>query len=246
MNENLPFEADFPDNQLDNATNVTSSIPTDVKVISLTKPKRKYTKRKKEVSEPLPVADVEEKVEKEEKLTKQKTSDDEENFESWDAYERLESATDVVESDPAHRVWLLSSKFFDKPVLKLHDLVLKELALSIIPDGDLAYAYAIKMDCIEEWLNMGFPELAKRRLAHMLFRLQLLRSIEGIERITQGGGTATSMILTPGQLERGDMSSFTHEEGPGLSAPRLSGVGGLVGKLKRKKRWWQQKSGGLA
>ena len=117
-------------------------------------------------------------------------------------------------------------------MFKLHDLVVKELSLSYLQDTELAMIYAIKMDCVEEWLSMGMTQLAKRRLAHMLFRLRLNTSIEGSELVLQHGTSAVSMSMNREEREReGIPDPDQSGGGSGVGAPRFS----LLKKLMNKK-----------
>lgn len=146
----------------------------------------------------------------------------------WDDYERQKGMSDYLDSEWSHKSYLLSTKFIDKEVLYLHELVLKELSLSNLPDTEIAFIYAVKMDCIEEWMSMGFYDLAKQRLTHMLFRLRLMTSVEGLELIAQHGTSAISMSMERLQPEREGMNE-EDEQGKKKSL----GIKNLVNKLRR-------------
>lgn len=177
------------------------------------------------------------------------TDTSQDNFSELDRFEQTGkqiTLTEIINNEYEQRVWLLSSKFTDKPDFSLQDLILKELALSNIPDLESAYIYSVKMDCVEEWNNIGFPNLAKRRLAKMLIRLQILRGVGGVERFLQSGHTAASMLVTNPQMERSEYMQIPEEEmnlprGHGMGG-RLAGIGGGIVKMAKgtpgKKRWW--------
>ena len=86
--------------------------------------------------------------------------------------------------------------------MKIHDLMLKELCLSNIPDTELASIYAGKMDCIESELSMGMTDLAQSRLFRMGVRLNLLRSVGYQESLGQHGHMQTSISMEHEQIER--------------------------------------------
>lgn len=149
----------------------------------------------------------------------------------WDEYERTQGISDYVENEWAHKTYMLGTKFVDKEIIKLHDLVLKELALSNLPDTEIAFIYAVKMDCIEEWLSMGFLDLAKQRLVHMLFRLKLMTSVEGLELIAQHGTSSIAMSMDRLQPSR---EGFPEDEGEEQKGKKKSiGIKKLVNKLRR-------------
>lgn len=149
----------------------------------------------------------------------------------WVQYEKSQyNASEYLESEWDHKSWMLSTKFYDKPVIKLHELVLKELSLSNLPDAELALIYSIKMDCIEEMLSMGFTDLAKQLLIHMLFRLRLNTSVEGINMIGQYGTSTMTM-----NVDRSDMKRQILEDQEQDKSPKL-GLGGFVGKIRGKKQ----------
>jgi len=150
----------------------------------------------------------------------------------WDKFEKMdESSYDYLESEYDHKAFLLNTKFRDKDVFKLHDLVVKELSLSVLPDSELALIYSVKMDCVEEWLSMGMTQLAKRRLSHMLFRLRLNTSIEGSELVLQHGTSAVSMSMNREEREREGIPDPDAPQGTQMKAPRFS----LLKKLMNKK-----------
>lgn len=150
----------------------------------------------------------------------------------WERFEKMdESSYDYLESEYDHKAFLLNTKFRDKEVFKLHDLVVKELSLSYLSDAELALIYAVKMDCVEEWLSMGMTQLAKRRLSHMLFRLRLNTSIEGSELVLQHGTSAVSMSMNREEREREGIPDPDAPQGTGVKAPRFS----LLKKLMNKK-----------
>jgi len=163
----------------------------------------------------------------------------------WDALETSgENYSEVVQSDPEHRVYLLNTRNFDKKKLSLSDLLMKELTISFLPDPEVAFIYAVKMDCTQEWLSMGFTNLAKSRLFRVMSRLQLARSVQGRERVYQGGGTNTSMMLMPPQQERQEYMPMQEE---GFQMPKLGGgkgIAGVVGALRNRKgggkSWWDE------
>jgi hypothetical protein len=146
----------------------------------------------------------------------------------WDEYESQKAVADYIDSEWSHKSYLLSTKFVDKDTLKLHDLVLKELSLSNLPDTEIAFIYSVKMDCIEEWLAMGFYDLAKQRLVHMLFRLRLMTSVEGLELIAQHGSSAISMSMDRMMPER---DALPEDESQGKK-PSI-GLKKIINKLRR-------------
>lgn len=121
----------------------------------------------------------------------------------WEKFEDMASDShDYIETPYEQKAWLLTTRFKDKPVMDLRDLVLKELATAFIQDPEQALIYSIKMDCVEEWLSLDFHDLAKSRLVHMLFRLYLSKSIGGIENIAQHGTSSIGMSLDREDHER--------------------------------------------
>jgi hypothetical protein len=149
-------------------------------------------------------------------------------FDEWARYEKSQyNMSEYLESEWDHKSWMLGTKFFDKEVIKLHELVLKELSLSNLPDSELAFIYSVKMDCIEEWLSMGLTDLAKQRLVHMLFRLRLLTSIDGLELVGQHGTSAISMSMDRPETQR----AMIEEEEQQNKKPKL-GLGSITNRLK--------------
>lgn len=145
----------------------------------------------------------------------------------WISYEKAQkNPTEYLESEWEHKSWLLTTKFYDEDVMRLHDLVVKELALSNIPDYELAYIFSVKMDCVEEFLSMGFSDLAKQMLVRILFRLRLLTSVEGLELIGQHGTSAISMSMDRQEMPR---QNYDEEQQPKKSK---LGLGSIVNRLK--------------
>jgi hypothetical protein len=148
----------------------------------------------------------------------------------WVTYENSQhQSTDYLENEWDHRSYLLGTKYYEKDVMQLHELVLKELSLSNLPDTELAFIYSVKMDCIEEWLSMGFYELAQQRLVHMLFRLRLMTSVEALELIAQHGTSAISMSMDRGEMQREGLPDQEQE-----GRTRL-GLGGILNRVKGRK-----------
>lgn len=148
----------------------------------------------------------------------------------WNQYQQQQSTmSEFLESEWDHKSFLLSTKFQDRDsAMKLHELVLKELSLSNLPDFELAMIYSIKMDCIEEWLSMGFYDLAKQRLTHMLFRLNLNKSIEALELMGQHGEASINITRQQQELERMGWDQDQEKK------PKL-GLGGITDRLRGKK-----------
>lgn len=114
----------------------------------------------------------------------------------WRSFQKMGmNMPNVLETDYEHKAWLLTSKFLDKPTIQLHDLAIKELRIANLPDTELALVYAFKMDCVEDWLSVGYGDLAKQRLIHMLFRLGLSVSVDAKELTLQHGQSNVSMTL---------------------------------------------------
>lgn len=149
----------------------------------------------------------------------------------WKTYsKRQRMPSEYLENEWEHKSYLLATSFYDKTVMELHDLVLKELALSNLPDYELSYIYSVKMDCVEEFLSMGFPELAKQMLVRIIFRLRLLTSVEGLELIGQHGTSAISMTM-----DRQDMSRFNPDEEQPQKKSKL-GLGSIIDRVKGGKK----------
>lgn len=147
----------------------------------------------------------------------------------WERFEEMETATEYMESEYDHKAWLLGTKFRDIDVFKLHDLIQKELSLSYLPDHELALIYSIEMDCIEEILSMGMVTLAKRLMVHMLVRLKINMSIEGIESILQHG---SSTVNISGERDTHEGRAVPEEE----QKPKTKiGLSKIAGKLKALK-----------
>lgn len=140
----------------------------------------------------------------------------------WSKYEKHQyQMSEYLENEWDHKSWMLTTKFYDREIIQLHELVLKELSLSNLPDTELAFIYAVKMDCIEEWLSMGFTELAKQRLVHMLFRLRLLTSVDAVELVGQHGTSTMSMSMDRETAQREGMQEEEQNKPKfGLSAIR--------------------------
>lgn len=148
----------------------------------------------------------------------------------YDELDEIDSeAEPFIENEFGLKTHLIHSAFRDKKTLKLHDLVMKELCLSNIPDTELASVYAQKMDNIEAWLSMGFTDIAKSRLVRMLFRLQLLRGVLSNEGYMQYGQMSTSMTMERDQIERA--SPDMEEEPPRRSNP----LGGLIRRVTKRR-----------
>jgi hypothetical protein len=138
----------------------------------------------------------------------------------WEMFQKMGGTMpEVLESDYEHKAWLLSSRFVDKKLFQLHDLIVKELSLANLPDSELALIYSFKMDCIEDWLSMGFTELAKQRLVHMLFRLRLSVSVEGREIILQHGSSNVGMNIPSAE---GQYSGMGDRDEDGGQRPKFS------------------------
>lgn len=149
----------------------------------------------------------------------------------WESYEKSQhQTTDYLENEWDHRSYLLGTKYYEKDVMLLHELVLKELSLSNLPDTELAFIYSVKMDCIEEWLSMGFYELAQQRLVHMLFRLRLMTSVEALELIAQHGTSAISMSMDRGEMQREGMQEPEQEHRARL------GLGGILNRVRGNRK----------
>lgn len=149
----------------------------------------------------------------------------------WEQFQKMGGTMpEVLESDYEHRAWLLSSRFVDMDAIKLHHLVLKELSLANLPDTELALIYSFKMDCIEDWLSLGFTDLAKQRLVHMLFRLKLSVSVDAKELVLQHGSSNVSMAMPMEQQAYTGMSDM-QEDSSGQARPRFS-IRNLVNKAK--------------
>ena len=88
-------------------------------------------------------------------------------------------------SDYEHKAYLVTTHM-KKEVIEPDDILSKELQLSYL-DPELAFIYSAKASCAEEWRNLGLQRLSKRRLAHLLAKLALLKSVEGFERKLQSG-----------------------------------------------------------
>ena len=153
----------------------------------------------------------------------------------WEKFEDLAGDShDYIETPYEQKAWLLTTRFKDKPVMDLRDLVLKELATSYIQDPEQALIYSIKMDCVEEWLSLGFHDLAKSRLVHMLFRLYLAKSIGGIENIAQHGTSSIGMSLDREDRERQPMDQYNEpqQQQQGSGGQRFK-IGDLLRKWKK-------------
>jgi len=116
----------------------------------------------------------------------------------WDRYsEFAEDDDDVLTSEFDHKAFLLKQKI-KKNIENPEDLLINQLQLSFI-DRNLAYIYSLKVTAAEEWRNLGLPTLAKRRIAHLMSKLALLKSVDGFERILQTSATSAQLDVTSQQ-----------------------------------------------
>jgi len=153
----------------------------------------------------------------------------EETQSEWEEYQNTKGMSTYVDSEWMHKSQLLNTRFVDKETFQLHDLVLSELSLSNFPDTEIAFIFAVKMDCIEEFLSMGFSNLAKQELVHLLFRLRLMTSVEGLELIAQHGTSAISMSMDRLAPERKQLGDNEEEK------KRSLGIGKVIGKIRGNK-----------
>jgi hypothetical protein len=155
----------------------------------------------------------------------------------WEKEEARPVNLESLQSDFEHRAWLLTSRFVDKEGIKLHDLLLKELSLSYLPDAEIAYIYSAKMDCVEEWLSMGMEQLAKQRLTHLLIRLAIMKSVNAKERMLQAGGASTMVNIEGEEFQRlEDEVEPQGPRGPGFR-PNLGGVVSLIRQIRPGRRF---------
>lgn len=121
-------------------------------------------------------------------------------------YDSLDYSDDVlqpvVENEYDLKRHIITSSFREKDVLKLQDLMVKELTLSNIPDTQLASIYAGKMDCVASYAGMKWFLVASSRLGNVMFRLQLLRSVGSNDNWGQYGQMSTTATIEREPIER--------------------------------------------
>ena len=106
----------------------------------------------------------------------------------------------VLLSEYDHKSFLVITKL-NKKLVQPQDILCKELSLSFI-DNELQWIYSLKADCIDEWRSMGFDNIALMRLTRLVARLNLRRSVKGLERIAQGSVPNVEMSI-------GEPTSYT-------------------------------------
>lgn len=116
----------------------------------------------------------------------------------WEKYSELSDDDDILTTDYEHKQFLLKQRI-KKDIKNPEDMLTKELQTSFI-DRNIAFIYSIKMTAAEGWRNVGYPQIAKRRMVHLLIRLGLLRSVDGFERILQTAATSAQLDVTSQQL----------------------------------------------
>jgi len=108
----------------------------------------------------------------------------------WNKLSEMQG-TPVLLSDYEHKAHLIDPARTKTHIQEPDDILHKDLSLSVL-DRELAYIYGIKQTCSEEWLNLGFPNLAKRRKVHLQVKLAVFRSVGGIERFLQTASASAS------------------------------------------------------
>jgi hypothetical protein len=148
----------------------------------------------------------------------------------WKSYEEHAETTEFLESEYDHKAWLLSSRLKDEEVVKLHNLIQKELSLSFISDPEMALIYSMQMDCVEEWISMNAFDLAKRGLFKMMVKLRLNLSIDGTEIVLQHGTSSITLTGERGTHEREQIQAGEEDEQQGK---RKVGISNLFGRIKK-------------
>jgi len=101
----------------------------------------------------------------------------------WDRLNKM-SGSPILLSDFEHKAHLVNPSKLNRAMTDPEDALIQDIALSVL-DKELAYIYGIKQTCSEEWLNLGFANLAMRRKVHVQIKTGIFRSVNGIERILQ-------------------------------------------------------------
>jgi len=135
----------------------------------------------------------------------------------------------VLFSDYEHKAFLVNPNF--EKIRKIQDFLVKELSLSRI-DNELATIYANKLDCIEEWFNLGFHNLAMRRFTNLLARLQINKSVGGFERALQTANVNAGVSLG----EEASLQPFGAEEEEGSGIDLVNMLSSARKSLKRHNR----------
>lgn len=136
-------------------------------------------------------------------------ADDDDEQSEMEKFE--EDADETILSDYDHRVYLLATKHL-KDLKKIQNVLNRDLAISKI-DAEFAYIFSLRIQCIEEWIELGLYQFALKRMVSLVARLNLMRSIDGFERILQSNnGLAGSIDLTPIAQESLNYNRIYEEE----------------------------------
>lgn len=151
----------------------------------------------------------------------------EEDKSDWKRFEEM-PIEPMVTSEFEHKMELLKTPI-KKKILEPEDILTTALQLSRI-DSDSAYIYVQKASAAQEWRQLGFEELAKARLADLMLRFSISKSIGGFERAMQTAGATAHVEFSEKEGVRFSPQEDEDEGGGG------GGLKGLMASLKNRQR----------
>lgn len=135
--------------------------------------------------------------------------------------------TDTIVLSPEERQLTLIHPKNRGDMTEIKDFVDKDFAMSWLDDSEDSYINSIYADASENWRNMGFFRLGRRRYLRIKQRLYLKRSVNGKEsQLQRAAGInfdATQNI--PNQMQQLNQNMGPEEEKSG-------GIFGFLGKKK--------------
>lgn len=143
-------------------------------------------------------------------------------------FETMKGKTRIFISEQDHKGWLAEPSV-KSAIVSPEDLLSKDLQLSYM-DDELAFIYGIKAACSEEWRQLGFMELSKQRMVHLNFKLSLLKSVDGFERVLQTASSSAHI-----QFRRKGLSFSPEGEEEDPQGQQTTG-GGLMTRIRNMRR----------
>lgn len=127
-------------------------------------------------------------------------------------WEESKDSEPVILSDFEHQLFLLGDIEKKREIKNEFEFLNKELQLSNL-SAEEAQLFVLKLECVQDWYNMGFKTLAERRFLKLISRFRIKRSVSGFERLMQRAIPSVSAEIAMRAGEATKATVFEQEEG---------------------------------
>ena len=120
-----------------------------------------------------------------------------------------EEKNPVLLTDYEHKVYLLKNE--KRKATELFDVIRNSLQLSNIKKSEIPL-YSLKIDMIEEYMNMGMFDIANDHLFEIVARLNLNKSVSGFGVVSQLGDINAKVTMKQDDMADVQLNQETVEE----------------------------------